>query len=227
MARLLIAAASRPRLVGELVGAAWRFRRRRWWAAPPFLPLPPREYLDWRQETAFGAAAEDPPIESLLRFLRWSARQSRPAGPDPRAGFVRLRTILAALLILAAILAIPPVRERADPLLEPGKVVLDRTVGGVLGRGRDQVFRWSVQNEVRTLALELQKREASGQPLPRPQDFQSYLQRRTISGTPGLDKWGSPYYMLLSGDSITVVSPGADGRPGTVDDIRESVGRDR
>jgi hypothetical protein len=89
------------------------------------------------------------------------------------------------------------------------------------------VFQWSVRNEARTLARELHSRELSGQPLPRPQDFSSYMQRRTISGTGGLDKWGSPYYMLLYGDSITVVSPGPDQRPGSEDDIRESVGRDR
>jgi hypothetical protein len=33
--------------------------------------------------------------------------------------------------------------------------------------------------------------------------------------------------MLVAGDSITVVSPGPDARPGTADDIREAVARNR
>ena len=261
IARLLVAAALRPGLAVRLAGAAWRFRRRRWYARPPFLPLPPREYLDWRIETAYGVDPAELPAEPLRRYLEWSAAQARAGrdggglrrarasrdggglkqaragreepglgealgGRDER-GLIQLRAVLVLVVLCAAVLAIPPVREIAGPVLEPGKSLLDRSVGRVWARGRDQVFRWSVRNEARTLAQELQKREASGQPLPRPQDFQAYLQRRTISGTPGLDKWGSPYYMLLGGDSITVVSPGPDGRPGNGDDIREAVERDR
>jgi hypothetical protein len=253
IARLLGAAVSRPRLALRLAGAAWRFRRRRWYARPPFLPLPPPEYVDWRLETAYGEAVGDVPIAPVRGYLEWSAAQARAARGESRArgappatwadpaaaagadgrsgaglgGFIRVRALLVIVVLLAAILAIPPVREVAGPVFEPGKAVLDRTVGRVWVRGRDQVFRWSVRNEARTLALELQKREVSGQPLPRPQDFQAYLERRTISGTPGLDKWGSPYYMLVAGDSITVVSPGPDARPGTADDIREAVARNR
>ena len=249
IARLLVAAALRPGLAVRLAGAAWRFRRRLWYARPPFLPLPPREYLDWRIETAYGADPDELPAAPLRRYLEWSAAQAR-AGRDgvereqtraareepgvgealggaAERGLIQLRAVLVIVVLCAAVLAIPPVREVAGPVLEPGKSLLDRSVGRVWARGRDQVFRWSVRNEARTLAQELQKREVSGQPLPRPQDFQAYLQRRTISGTPGLDKWGSPYYMLLGGDSITVVSPGPDGRPGNGDDIREAVARDR
>lgn len=246
IARLLVAAALRPGLAVRLAGAAWRFRRRRWYARPPFLPLPPREYLDWRIETAYGADSVELPAEPLRRYLEWSAAQARAGrlreqaraardgaglgealGAADERGLIQLRAVLVIVVLCAAVLAIPPVREIAGPVLEPGKSLLDRSVGRVWVRGRDQVFRWSVRNEARTLAQELQKREVSGQPLPRPQDFQGYLQRRTISGTPGLDKWGSPYYMLLGGDSITVVSPGPDGRPGNGDDIREAVARDR
>lgn len=232
IARLLVQAAVRPRFAASLAAAAWRFRRRRWYARPPFLPLPPPEYVRWRVETAFGTGDADIPTRLLLGYLSWSDEQSRAARPRaarPRAeaGVIGLRTILVIVVLLAAVLAIPPVRGLAGPVLEPGKALIDRSVGRLWVRGRDRVFGWSVRNEARTLAQELQKREISGQALPRPQDFQAYLQRRTISGAPGLDKWGFPYYMLLGGDSITVVSPGPDGRPGTDDDIRESVGRNR
>lgn len=63
---------SRPRLIGPLVRAAWRFRARRWWAKPPFLPLPPHKYLEWRMHTAFGSADAVPEAEQLARYLRWT-----------------------------------------------------------------------------------------------------------------------------------------------------------
>ncbi len=74
-ARLLGAAALRallnPRLALDLLGAGWAFRRRAWWAAFPFLPVPDRTYLAWRMYTAYGAEDTVPPLEDLLRFVRW------------------------------------------------------------------------------------------------------------------------------------------------------------
>ena len=35
-----------PRIAWDLLTMTWAFRRRRWWAAPPFLPLPDRTYLE-------------------------------------------------------------------------------------------------------------------------------------------------------------------------------------
>ena len=32
----------------------WTFRDRKWYSHPPFLPFPPKEYLQWRIETAYG-----------------------------------------------------------------------------------------------------------------------------------------------------------------------------
>lgn len=61
-----------PLLGGALLHAAWRFRARRWWASPPFLPLPPRNYLAWRMETAFGSADALPDAAALERYLRWT-----------------------------------------------------------------------------------------------------------------------------------------------------------
>lgn len=61
----------RPGLVRHALGAAWAFRARRWYLRPPFLPLPPRSYLRWRMETAYGDPEATPPPEELARFLRW------------------------------------------------------------------------------------------------------------------------------------------------------------
>ena len=61
----------RPRLAVDLLTAAWAFRRRGWWATPPFLPLPDRTYLRWRMYTAYGAEDAVPPARDVERFARW------------------------------------------------------------------------------------------------------------------------------------------------------------
>lgn len=60
-----------PRLAIDLLRTAWAFRRRRWWAAFPFLPLPDTTYLRWRMYTAYGDEAAVPPAEDVVRFARW------------------------------------------------------------------------------------------------------------------------------------------------------------
>ena len=54
VARLAARALLRPRLALDLLATAWAFRRRRWWAQSPFLPLPDRDYLRWRMYTAYA-----------------------------------------------------------------------------------------------------------------------------------------------------------------------------
>lgn len=49
-------------------------RARRWYTRAPFLPLPPRAYLAWRMETAYGAGAAVPTADELERYVVWSAR---------------------------------------------------------------------------------------------------------------------------------------------------------
>jgi hypothetical protein len=60
-----------PRLGLDLLKTAWAFRRRGWWARPPYLPLPDREYLRWRMYTAYADEAAVPPAEDVIRFARW------------------------------------------------------------------------------------------------------------------------------------------------------------
>lgn len=60
-----------PRLALDLLRTAWAFRRRRWWAEAPFLPLPDRAYLRWRMYTAYADEAAVPPAGDVVRFARW------------------------------------------------------------------------------------------------------------------------------------------------------------
>lgn len=67
----------RPWLAPALVGMAWAFRARKWWRRPPFLPLPPRSYMRWRMDTAYGDPDAVPPQAEYERFVRWAAAQRR------------------------------------------------------------------------------------------------------------------------------------------------------
>jgi hypothetical protein len=75
--RLAGIALARPWMIPHLLGAAWAMRRRRWYARPPFLPLPPRAYVDWRLETTYGDPHARPPADELERYLAWSTRLRR------------------------------------------------------------------------------------------------------------------------------------------------------
>ncbi|OGU01494.1 MAG: hypothetical protein A2085_01705 [Gemmatimonadetes bacterium GWC2_71_10] len=76
--RLVAHAAVRPRVAWDLLTLVWAFRRRQWYRRPPFLPLPPAEYLAWRLYTAYGDERAVPPVEDVLRFARWRRHITRP-----------------------------------------------------------------------------------------------------------------------------------------------------
>ena len=60
-----------PRVALDLVSLAWAMRSRGWYRRPPFLPLPPAEYLRWRMHTAYGDERALPPVRDVLRYARW------------------------------------------------------------------------------------------------------------------------------------------------------------
>lgn len=69
--RLALRAAVRPRLALDLLRLTWSFRARDWLRHPPFLPLPPREYMRWRMFTAYGDEDAIPPVDDVVNFARW------------------------------------------------------------------------------------------------------------------------------------------------------------
>ncbi|HWV56572.1 MAG TPA: dephospho-CoA kinase [Longimicrobiales bacterium] len=71
-ARLARVVLRHPALAWPLLRAGWRFRRRDWFRRPPFLPLPPPNYLEWRLETAYGSTRALPEPTELRRYLRWT-----------------------------------------------------------------------------------------------------------------------------------------------------------
>jgi hypothetical protein len=69
--RLTARALVNPRLALDLLRVAWSFRARDWYLRPPFLPLPPKEYVRWRMLTAYGDEDAVPPLDDVIRFARW------------------------------------------------------------------------------------------------------------------------------------------------------------
>ena len=76
--RLVLALTARsllsPSLGVALVRVAWRFRKRGWYATPPFLPLPPSDYVRWRMYTAYGEYDAVAPADDVERYARWAVR---------------------------------------------------------------------------------------------------------------------------------------------------------
>jgi hypothetical protein len=64
-----------PALAAALVRVMWRFRRRRWFRRPPFLPVPDRNYLRWRMLTAYGDPNAVPSADDVARYARWAVRK--------------------------------------------------------------------------------------------------------------------------------------------------------
>ena len=75
--RLAAKAAMNPRLAMDLSRTLWVFRRRGWWRRAPFLPLPDTTYLAWRMYTAYADERAVPPVEDVVRFVRWRREMMR------------------------------------------------------------------------------------------------------------------------------------------------------
>ncbi|HWP36534.1 MAG TPA: hypothetical protein VNL18_03165 [Gemmatimonadales bacterium] len=73
-AALTLRAVLHPRLARDLLSLTWAFRRRGWYRRPPFLPLPPTEYIRWRMYTAYGHEDAVPPVDDVIRFATWRRR---------------------------------------------------------------------------------------------------------------------------------------------------------
>src|SRR5437762_9852193 len=65
---LALRALVNPRLAVDLLRLAWSFRARDWYRRPPFLPLPPRDYMQWPMFTAYGDEQAFPPVADAANF---------------------------------------------------------------------------------------------------------------------------------------------------------------
>lgn len=136
-----------------------------------------------------------------------------------------MKKLLLLLLLILLVLSVPPLRAFAAPVIDPvgEKIVL--VTQPLVDRVRKPFFEWKARDEARALVALLRDHEAIGQPLPRPREFQGFIQRRHRSNRSGIDPWGSPYYIEYTDTAVVVASPGADLEPKTEDDIAEGFPR--
>ena len=66
------AVARRPSLWSTAARQARRLAPRRWWARPPFLPVPDRAWLRFRAETQYGDPDRRPDPDDVVTWLRWA-----------------------------------------------------------------------------------------------------------------------------------------------------------
>jgi hypothetical protein len=87
-AAVVAAVVVRPRLWLVGLRQALLLAGRRWWARPPFLPLPPPAYLRFRMVTAYGGdgtGAEPARVaDDVVSYLRWCREWHASAGAAPR-----------------------------------------------------------------------------------------------------------------------------------------------
>jgi hypothetical protein len=129
-----------------------------------------------------------------------------------------MQKIIAFIVILAVIWAVPPVRERIATATVPA---LERLgpVGDVL---INPMRRMSAKNKARAITRQATIDRNEGRPAPEPQSFRSWITRRMPDET-GLDPWGRPYWLDRRTGSLTVGSSGPDGIRNTADDVSHTV----
>jgi len=69
--RLLFALVQRPHLASTAARQMVTMAPQRWWSKAPFLPVPPADYMHFRQVTATGDADGPPDVHDTVVWLEW------------------------------------------------------------------------------------------------------------------------------------------------------------
>ena len=70
-AAMLVALARRPTLIPTALRQLFVMAPHRWWTRPPHLPIPPSDYLEFRQVTATGRTEGPPEVGDTIVWLEW------------------------------------------------------------------------------------------------------------------------------------------------------------
>ena len=68
---VVTAVVTRPWLWPAAAVVVWRLVPTRWWARPPFLPVPSRAYIRFRKEAYYGDSQTSFRPADVLRYLSW------------------------------------------------------------------------------------------------------------------------------------------------------------
>jgi hypothetical protein len=67
--------ARHPGEIPVLARATWRLRRQGWWRRAPFLPVPGRQYWQFRLATATGSPTGTTSVREVIEYAKWSDQQ--------------------------------------------------------------------------------------------------------------------------------------------------------
>jgi hypothetical protein len=71
MTTVVFAVARHPSLWATAIRQAGRLVPSRWWTRAPYLPVPSREYLEFRLVTQYGDISRRPEAQDVVNYLRW------------------------------------------------------------------------------------------------------------------------------------------------------------
>ena len=74
IARVALAVVVRPSLWWTTMRQIGRLAPTGWWRGPPFLPIPPDDYLRFRVQTAYGDPDRLPAVDDVITYLHWCRR---------------------------------------------------------------------------------------------------------------------------------------------------------
>ena len=75
----IVAVLARPDLWPVALRQIFVLARRGWWRRPPFLPLPGRDYIEFRLQTAYGDGRRAPDAADVIGYLEWCRAWPRVA----------------------------------------------------------------------------------------------------------------------------------------------------
>ena len=78
MSRSILVVMAHPRLWMTALRQARRVVPPGWWRRRPFMPLPTREYMEFRLLTQYGDIAHRPEPRDVLNYLQWCHDWDRP-----------------------------------------------------------------------------------------------------------------------------------------------------
>jgi len=118
------------------------------------------------------------------------------------------------IFLLALIMGIPPLRQKAGAVAVP---VLEKLgpVGAVVV---NPIKKMGAKSKVKHIASLLDSDLQQGRKVPTERDFLTWLQRRS-QDEKGADPWGQPFWMKDTAKKIVVGSSGPDRKPDTADDL--------
>jgi hypothetical protein len=129
-----------------------------------------------------------------------------------------MNKIIALIVLLAVIWAVPPVRNRvitaAMPVLE--------MLGPVGEFAINPMRRHAAKSKATHLHRVMSGDRDAGRAMPEEQQFHEWVRRR-IPEEDGLDPWGNPFWIQFRLGALTVGSSGADGTRGNDDDVTHTA----